>query len=161
LSGWPEPVERVAAALRRSGVEAEIEAFQGSTATAEDAAAALGVPSSVIVKTVVVVCEERQLAVLVPGDRRVSLEKIERATGYTRARLARAAEVPALTGFEPGAVPPFPLPGGLRVLLDRSLLTTRRIWAGAGSPRHLLACTPGDLITLAGAEILDAADSGG
>ena len=47
---------------------------------------------------------------LVPGDRRADPEKIARAAGAAKARIARAAEVEEATGFAPGAVAPFPLP---------------------------------------------------
>src|SRR5262245_42869858 len=39
---WPEPVERVAAALRDAGAEARVEEFQTTAHTADEAAAAIG-----------------------------------------------------------------------------------------------------------------------
>ena len=48
---WPEPVERVAAFLRKAGAEARLEQLDSGTATAEDAARAAGSPLSQIVKS--------------------------------------------------------------------------------------------------------------
>ena len=92
-----------------------------------------------------------------PGDRRADLAKIASAAGASAARIARAAEVEAATGFEPGAVAPFPLPKVVeRVFVDRTLLTHDLVWVGAGSPAHLAAIRPAELLRLARAEPMDA-----
>jgi prolyl-tRNA editing enzyme YbaK/EbsC (Cys-tRNA(Pro) deacylase) len=88
---WPEPVERVAAYLREAGVDARLEEFELSAATAEDAARAAGCTLEQIVKSLVFVCDGRPVLALVPGDRRADLEKIARAAGAVEARIARAA----------------------------------------------------------------------
>ena len=59
------------------------------------------------------------------------------------------------TGFEPGAVAPFPLPGIERVFMERTLLARDVVWVGAGSSRHLASITPPELARLARAEPLD------
>jgi Cys-tRNA(Pro)/Cys-tRNA(Cys) deacylase len=153
---WPEPVERVAAFLRTAGAEARLEELESGTATAEDAARAAGCPLAQIVKSIVVVCDQRPVLVLVPGDRRADLEKIAGAAGAAEARIARAAEVEAATGFAPGSVAPFPLPRIKTVLIDRTLLTHDLVWIGAGSPSHLAALPPAELVRLARALPMDA-----
>jgi Cys-tRNA(Pro) deacylase len=154
--GWPEAVERVAAALRKGGVEARIEEFGAGTPTAEDAARAVGCKLGQIVKSLVFDCDGRPFVVLVPGDRRADARKVARAAGCRRAKVARPDEVRAATGFAPGAVAPFPLPKVDRVLVDRQLLAHERVWIGAGSPRHLATLAPADLVRLAKAEPMDA-----
>jgi prolyl-tRNA editing enzyme YbaK/EbsC (Cys-tRNA(Pro) deacylase) len=69
--------------------------------------------------------------------------------------VARPDEVVAATGFEVGAVAPFPSDGVDTVLLDRTLLQHSRVWFGAGSPSHVAALAPGDLQRLAGARTAD------
>ena len=108
-TSWPEPVERVAAFLREAGGEARLEEFESGTPTARAAAEAAGCSLDQIVKSIVVICGGRPVVVLVPGDRRVDLDKVARAAGATEARIAGADEVVATTGFEPDAVAPFPL----------------------------------------------------
>jgi prolyl-tRNA editing enzyme YbaK/EbsC (Cys-tRNA(Pro) deacylase) len=153
---WPEPVERVAAYLREAGAEARLEELESATATAEDAARAAGSPLAQIVKSIVVVCDDRAVMALVPGDRRADLEKIARAANATTARIATAAEVQDSTGFAPGAVAPFPLPNVELVLIDQGLLAHETVWIGAGSPSHLAALSPGDLVRLTRARPIDA-----
>jgi prolyl-tRNA editing enzyme YbaK/EbsC (Cys-tRNA(Pro) deacylase) len=155
-TSWPEPVERVAAHLREAGVEARLEELESGTATAEDAARAAGCALGQIVKSIVVLCGDRPVLVLVPGDRRVDLTKVARAAGAAEARIARGPEVEQATGFTPGAVAPFPLPGIDRVLIDQSLLSHDVVWIGAGSDRHIAALTPSALARLARAQPMDA-----
>jgi prolyl-tRNA editing enzyme YbaK/EbsC (Cys-tRNA(Pro) deacylase) len=155
-ASWPEPVERVAAFLRQGGVEARLEELEAGTATAEDAARAAGCSLGQIVKSIVVYCDERPVLAMVPGDRRVDLQKVARAAEAGNARIARGPEVEQATGFAPGAVAPFPLPGIDRVLMDQNLLGHDVVWIGAGSSRHIAALNPTALARLAKAQPMDA-----
>jgi prolyl-tRNA editing enzyme YbaK/EbsC (Cys-tRNA(Pro) deacylase) len=92
---------------------------------------------------------------LVPGDLRADPAKVAAAAGAGYARTAKPEEVIAATGFEPGAVAPFPAPNVARVLCERGLLECELVWAGAGSPSHVLGISPVDLARVARAEIVD------
>jgi prolyl-tRNA editing enzyme YbaK/EbsC (Cys-tRNA(Pro) deacylase) len=153
---WPEPVERVAEYLRNAGAEARLEELEAGTATAEDAARAAGCPVAQIVKTIVVICDGRPVVALVPGDRRVDLDKVARAADAAEARIASGAEVNEATGFTPGAVAPFPLPKVDRVLIDQNLLAHDLVWVGAGSETHIAGMSPSVLVRLARATPMDA-----
>ena len=155
---WPEPVERVAAYLRQEGVDARLEELHDGTATAEDAARAAGCALDQIVKSIVLYCDGTPVLAMVPGDRRVDLDKVARAAGGEQARIAKGPEVEQVTGFAPGAVAPFPLPGVERVLIDQSLLTHDVVWIGAGSTRHMAAINPAALARLAKAQPMDAVE---
>ena len=152
---WPEPVERVAEVLRRAGIEARIEEFPQGTPTAEAAAHAAGCALGQIVKSLVFEAGGRFVIAMVPGDRRADRQKVALAAGAKRARVASADEVEDATGFKPGAVAPFPLPGVDRVLIDRRLLTQDLVWTGAGSEHHLAMIVPADLVRLTRAEAAD------
>ena len=155
---WPESVERVAAYIRESGAEARVEEFTEGTPTAPDAARAVGCAEAQIVKSLVVACDGRALLVLVPGNRRADTAKVGRAAGCARVAVAGRAQVRETTGFEPGAVAPFPLPGVDRVFMERTLLAHDVVWVGAGSPNHLAALAPGELLRLSRAETIDAVE---
>ncbi len=155
---WPEAVERVAAFLRSAGAEAKIEEFETGTPTAEDAARAVGCDLGQIVKSLVFMCDDRAVLVLVPGSRRADREKVRAAAGAAYARIAGSEEVRDATGFAPGAVAPFPLPAIERVFIDRTLLQHKVVWIGAGSPNHLAALGPRELQRLARANSVDAVD---
>ena len=153
---WPDEVERVAAYLRESGAESRIEEFADGTPTAEGAAKAVGCELAQIVKSLVFDCDGRSVLVLVPGDRRADKAKIAAAAACSKARIAGPEQVLEATGYEPGAVAPFPLRKVGAVYLDRSLLQHRIVWIGAGSTRHMAALTSTELLRLSRAVPIDA-----
>ena len=149
-------MERVAAFLAEAGAEARVEELPEGTPTARAAAKAIGCELGQIVKSLLFECDGRPIVVLVPGDRRADGAKIAAALGARRARVAPSERVEELTGFEPGAVAPFPLPGVERVLIERLLLAQEYVWVGAGSGRHMAGLAPSELRRLARAQTLDA-----
>ena len=153
---WPESVERVAAHLREARVEGRVEQFPEGTPTAEDAARAAGCALGQIVKSLVFLCDGRPVLVMVPGDRRADSAKVATAAGCERAKIAGPQEVIKATGFDPGAVAPFPLPDVQGAFVDHSLLTHEVVWVGAGSTRHMAALAPSDLVRLTHARAIDA-----
>jgi Cys-tRNA(Pro) deacylase len=154
---WPEPVQRVSAALREAGAEARLEEFPTGTPTAEDAARAVGCELRQIVKSLLFDCDGRAVLVLVPGDRRADSGKVAALTGARRARVAGAAQVEEATGYAPGAVAPFPLRHVERVLIERSLLGEGLLWVGAGSTRHMAGLPPTELVRVSRAQPVDVA----
>ena len=156
---WPEPVERVSTFLRQQGVEARVEEFLEGTPTAADAARAVGCKLGQIVKSLVFDCGGRWVVALIPGDRRADAAKIARAVGVEKAKIASPEQVEKATGFVAGAVAPFPLPRVERVLVDRSLLSHKRVWIGAGSPSHMAEVSSADLVRLSRAQVMDAVEA--
>jgi Cys-tRNA(Pro) deacylase len=148
-------VERVAAFLRVAAVDATIQEFPVGTPTAEDAARAVGCRLEQIVKSLVFVCDGEYVLALVPGDRRADERKVAAEMRASQVRVARADEVRDATGFEPGAVAPFPRRDVIAALIERTLLQHQAVWIGAGSPSHLATLAPSDLQRLAGARTAD------
>jgi Cys-tRNA(Pro) deacylase len=150
---WPEAVARVAAFLDAAGGEARLEELAADCATAEGAADAVGCTLGQIVKTLVLMCDAAPVVALVPGDRRADQALIAKVAGARKARIATAAEVREVTGFEPGSVAPFPPARARLVLADQRVLAYPLVWAGAGSHRHMVALAPRELIRLARADV--------
>lgn len=158
MEPWPEPVERVVRYLREAGAEARVEEFAEGTPTAVEAARAIGCDLAAVVKSLVFVCDGKPVVALVPGDRRADARKLAAAAGAEQARVARPDEVRSVTGFDPGAVAPFPLPLVDRIYIERSLLVHERVWVGAGSSRHMAGLPPPELVRVARAQPLDAVE---
>ena len=159
MSRWPEPVERVAAVLRDAGIDARVEEFPQGTPTARAAAKAVGASLSQIVKSLLFICDGRPTLALVPGDRRADETKVAAVAGAKAARVAKAAEVVAATGFEPGGVAPFPAPAVAQVLIQPELLGHEQVWIGAGSERHMAGISPVDLVRLTSARAGDLSEA--
>ena len=153
--GWPEEVERVAAVLRTSAVDARIEEFAGGTPTAREAAEAVGCELSQIVKSLVLVCDGAYVLALVPGDRRADEKAVATALPADHVRVARPEEVVHATGFEPGGVAPFPQRAIAQTLIDPSLLRHDVVWIGAGTTAHMAALAPTELQRLTRARSVD------
>ena len=160
MAEWPEAVQRVAAFLREAGAEARLEEFAGGTPTAADAARAVGCDLAQIVKSLVFDCDGKPVVAMVPGDRRADADKVARAVGATRARVAGRDDVERATGFAPGAVAPFALRHVETVLVDRSVLVHDVVWVGAGSASHMAGIAPAELVRLARATPADVVEAG-
>jgi Cys-tRNA(Pro) deacylase len=160
MASWPEPVERVSAVLRAAAIDSRVEEFDAGTPTARGAARAIGCELEQIVKSLVFVVDGAYVLVLVPGDRRADEQAIARLLVAADVRVATADEVLHATGFEPGAVAPFPVRAVTRTVMDKSLLQHEVVWIGAGSPSHMAALPPLDLQRLAAADVFDLAARG-
>ncbi len=159
MQEWPPQVERVAAVLRAQGVESRLEEFAEGTPTAAAAAAAVGCDVGEIVKSLVFICDGRPVLALLPGDRRADPVKVAAAASARYARVASHDEVRSATGFEPGAVAPFPVADPTKVLVERELLRQPTVWAGAGSSNHMVGLSPLDIVRVTRAEVADLSEA--
>ena len=57
------------------------------------------------------------------------------------------------TGFSIGGVPPFGHARELETIMDTGLVRWKTIWAAAGTPHHVFAIAPVDLIERARASV--------
>lgn len=152
--------ERVRASLVAHGLEEpRIREFPASTATAADAAAAIGTQVERIVKSLVFVAGESPVLVLASGANRVDPKKLAALAGAP-VRRANADEVRQATGYAIGGVPPVGHARALRTYIDRDLLQHDEVWAAAGTPNSVFGITPAELARLAGGEVADVADAG-
>jgi len=150
-------VDRVRASLAAHGFEApDVREFTASTATATDAAAAIGTSVGRIVKSLVFLAGEQPILVLASGPNRVDLDKVSRLLGKPIAR-ANADQVKALTGFSIGGVPPVGHAEHLATLVDRDLLQYDEVWAAAGTPKAVFAISPSELVRITAGRVEDVA----
>lgn len=136
----------------------EIVAFDESTHTAEQAAAAVRAELGQIVKSLVFAAprddaEPEPIVCLVAGPDRVDLARLAAVSGEADVRRASAREVQQLTGFVIGGVPPFGFSRPVRVYMDPGLGRQRTVWAAAGLPTVVFEVPPATLRTLANAQV--------
>jgi prolyl-tRNA editing enzyme YbaK/EbsC (Cys-tRNA(Pro) deacylase) len=152
-------VGRVLAALAAHGLDhLPVREFAERTATAADAAAALGTSVACIVKSLVFVAADRPILVLASGPNRVDLEKVGRMVGQPVAR-ANANQVRQATGFAIGGVAPVGHTRPLPTYVDRDLLRFDEVWAAAGTPNTVFAISPGDLVRITDGRVVDVAEA--
>jgi prolyl-tRNA editing enzyme YbaK/EbsC (Cys-tRNA(Pro) deacylase) len=139
---WPEPVVRVASALRAARIETRIEELGGAR-TAD----AVGADESQLVDVQLFTAGGRPVVAFVPGGSRIDPDRL--------AALAGPDVEPA--GFGDSL---FPASSDALVLADRALLAHDRVWVAAGSRRHLASLTPSDLIRITHARTVALARGG-
>lgn len=150
----PRASRRVAAALARAGIAAEIVEMPESTRTAAEAAAACACPIGAIVKSLVFRTDtDAAVLVLTSGANRVAPAELGPRLGLVLSR-ATAEFVRARTGFAIGGVPPLGHAASLEVVMDEDLLAYKTVWAAAGTPRAVFAVAPDRLAAATGARIL-------
>lgn len=147
-------LERVEAALAASGVAVRVIEMPGTTRTAQDAAREAGCALDQIVKSIVFRGEVsgHALLFLTAGGNRVD---VGMATGLAGEPVGKAGAdlIRAETGFAIGGVSPVGHLRPVRTWMDPRLLDFDVVWAAAGTPRHVFAIAPGDLVRISGANI--------
>lgn len=148
-------MKRVARALEEAGVETEILEL-GDCRTAADAAASVGCTIDQIAKSIIFRGETsgEALLFLTAGGNRVDAQKASAVAGEPLGK-ADAALIRAQTGFAIGGVAPVGHLSPIRAFLDPRLMEFDRIWAAAGTPRHVFGIPPQELPRMTGAQEAD------
>ncbi len=119
--------------------------------TVEQATRETGVARRQVIKSLVIVSESGPLLVIVDGESRVSLPKLEKKFG--KCRFAKPKEVKELTGYEVGGVPPIGVP--LRTIIDPKVLESELVIGGGGAVDKLIRIRPERIVEYQRAEVMD------
>jgi prolyl-tRNA editing enzyme YbaK/EbsC (Cys-tRNA(Pro) deacylase) len=156
-------VQRVLAGAARKGVTIEVVAFDESTHTAGEAAAAVGAELGQIVKSLVFVIPANgslePVLCLVAGHNRVDVARLAAVLQAPDIRRATAKEARELTGFSIGGIPPIGFERPIRVVMDPDLGRYPVVWAAAGLETTVFAVPPATLRILADATVVPIAET--
>ncbi|UFM66187.1 YbaK/EbsC family protein [Paracoccus sp. MA] len=149
-------LKRVQSALQAAGLAVEIRETDDSARTAEGAAAAVGCAVDQIAKSIIFRGETTGHVVLflTAGGNRVDPAKATALAGQSLGK-ADADLIRAETGFAIGGVAPVGHLRQVQAWLDPRLLDFETVWAAAGTPRHVFAIAPEDLVRITGAKQAD------
>ncbi len=145
-------VDRVVAALRSAGVQADVRRFDRPVPTAAAAAEALGCSVAAIANSLVFDADGAPLLVVASGAHRVDTGKVAALIGVRRVRRASPDFVLAATGQEVGGVAPVGHPAPLRTVVDVDLAAHPVVWAGGGDHHTLVGTSYIDLLRATGGE---------
>lgn len=136
------------------GIAAEIVPMNAETPTVPAAAAALGVATAQIIKSLLFLIKDQPVLVIASGDTVVDRRPLADrfGVGKKQVKLADPETVLRLTGYPAGGVPPFGHRADLPALLDRAVLAWDVVYGGGGDDRTLLRVAPGELSRATGAE---------
>jgi prolyl-tRNA editing enzyme YbaK/EbsC (Cys-tRNA(Pro) deacylase) len=147
-------VESVRAFLAEKAPEIAVIETEASSATVALAAAAHGVATGAIAKSLAIRVGDRDVLVVTSGDARLDNAKAKAAFG-AKPRMHDAETTLALTGHPVGGVCPFGLATALPVYCDVSLRAFAEVVPAAGSSNSAVRIGPGRLAEITGAEWVD------
>ena len=136
--------ERAKAYLEQAGFGDRIITPEQSSATVEEAAAALGCEPEHIAKTMSFLVEGSPVLVVCAGDARIDNHKFK-AAFHTKAKMIHPDEVEVLVGHAPGGVCPFGVNEGVTVYLDESLKRFDVVYPAAGNGHSAVRLTVPEL----------------
>ena len=129
-----EAVKRVEKLLKKFDQKQSLIMLDTSARTALEAASSLGCEVGAIVKSLLFKTDNSFTLFLVPGDKRASLNKIEKNLSIENASMASADDVKKITGFTIGGVSPVGHLNKIPIIIDNSLKRFESLYAAAGHP---------------------------
>lgn len=143
--------------IDHNNIEAAILSMQMQTSTVAEAASALEVQTTQIIKSLVFITPEEPLLVINNGLTRVDRRKLALCLGFGRKRvkLANSDQALEITGYIVGAMPPFGHRKKLRTLVDSAVTGLGTVFGGGGDINAMIRISASELFRVTGAEILD------
>ncbi len=125
---------------------------------AVEAARQLGVDSDIMIKTLIMEDEAKNpFIVLMQGDRRVSLKKMAKIIGSKNVSSCHPKDARRYTGYVVGGISPFGTKRKLPVYLEKSIMSTKRVFLNGGRRGFLVELSTDDLVRSLNPKIVDVA----
>lgn len=119
-----------------------------------DASEATGIPLHMITKNLISKTSDGEYALLiVPGDRRVNLQKAAEALEVRNVSLVPFSKAHEISGYHPGGTPSLGLKTKVRTVMDYEVAELETFYCGGGSRDKLLQLKTRELIRLTNAII--------
>ena len=114
-----------------------------------DASRATGIELSKITKNLVCKKADGGFALLVvPGNRRVNLQKAAQALNTRNVQLLGFNEADSISGYPPGGTPSLHHKTPMSVVIEKDLLSNQTIFCGGGSRDRILELKTEDVLKL-------------
>lgn len=137
-------LERAKKYLEARGYGDRIIITEQSSATVEEAAAALGCQPGMIAKSLSFLQDGNPILILVEGKARIDNKKYKARFGC-KAKMIPADQVEDLIGHDVGGVCPFGAREGVKVYLDESLKLHETVYPAAGTDHSAVRLSIADL----------------
>lgn len=149
-------------AAKKAGIQYRIHEYSHDPAAASyglEAAEKMGVAAERVFKTLVVLLDNRELAVgVVPVRALLNMKRLAKAAGAKKADMAPAADVQRSSGYVLGGVSPLGQKKALRTFIDTSAQGFDTIFVSAGRRGLEIELTAADLARLTRASFAELAD---
>jgi Cys-tRNA(Pro)/Cys-tRNA(Cys) deacylase len=143
---------RATQALDRAGLHYSLHSYDYDPAAPRiglQAAEALGVPPSRVLKTLMAAVDGRTVCLLVASDREVAMKRVAAAFGGKSAAMLKPADAERLTGYHVGGISPLGQKRSVPTALDSGSLTdpAAEIHINGGGRGLQIRLREGDLVT--------------
>src|SRR6266576_2526400 len=119
------------------------------------AAEALGVEPSRMLKTLMAEVDGQPVCVVVPSDCEVSMKKLAAALGGKSANMMRPADAERLTGYHVGGISPFGQRKRVPVAIEQSALAQATVYLNGGQRGLQIEIDPTDAVRALDAIVLE------
>lgn len=139
-------IQKVRTYFAQWGMEDRVQELSQSSATVEEAAAALHTEGKRIAKSMSFLIDEQPILVIFAGDARVDNHKFKMCF-HKKATMIKHDDVERLIGHPVGGVCPFAVNPGVEVYLDESLKRFQTVFPACGSANSAIELTLPELET--------------
>ena len=150
-----EPVKRVEKILKNFNQSLRVIVLKNSARTAREAATALYCDNGAIVKSLLLKIGENFTLCLIAGDKRCSLNKLNKLKNEKHIFMASPEEVKTQTGYTIGGVSPVGHLKKIEVLIDNSLKRFSNLYAAAGHPNCVFKINYESIVKITNGKIED------
>jgi Cys-tRNA(Pro)/Cys-tRNA(Cys) deacylase len=119
------------------------------------AAEAMGVPPSVVLKTLMVEVDGRPACVVVPSDQEVNMKKVAAAFDGKSANMMKPADAERLTGYKVGGISPFGQRKQVPTAVEEMATLEDEIFLNGGQRGLQIRMRPDDLVQALRAKVAD------
>jgi prolyl-tRNA editing enzyme YbaK/EbsC (Cys-tRNA(Pro) deacylase) len=123
----------------------------------ERAAAGLGLDLCQLARVELFRVDGQPVMVVIPGDREVDLAKLKDVAGGEEVVPVPTEEIPSITGYHAGSLPPIAHKSELPSYIDYYTLREDVVYTGSGEPTAILKIRSYDLVRATGGETVDVA----
>ncbi|MGB9727035.1 MAG: aminoacyl-tRNA deacylase [Nitrososphaeria archaeon] len=112
-----------------------------------DAAKAAGIELNRLTKNLVSKTDSGEYVLLiVPGDKKVDLDKAAKVLGVKKVRLIPFDKAEEVSGYPPGGTPSIGHKTPMKIIVDKSILSHQTVFCGGGSRTKLLELKTEDIV---------------
>ncbi|MFD2248875.1 Cys-tRNA(Pro)/Cys-tRNA(Cys) deacylase [Pseudochelatococcus lubricantis] len=119
------------------------------------AAEEIGVPASIVLKTLMVEVDGKPACVVVPSDQEVNMKKVAAAFSGKSAHMMKPADAERLTGYKVGGISPFGQRRQVPTAVEEMATLEEEVYLNGGQRGLQVRIRPDDLIRALGATAAD------
>jgi Cys-tRNA(Pro)/Cys-tRNA(Cys) deacylase len=146
---------RATLALQQAGVSFTVHSYEydpNAERIGLQAAEAMGTDPSSVLKTLMVLVDNKPACVILPSDREVNLKKLASALGGKAAQMMKPADAERITGYHVGGISPFGQKKRVPIVLEQSAFEHASVFINGGQRGLQVKLDPRDAAAALGAK---------